>query len=91
MGIESPGLDKGAVFYGYNNTCGEFSDISNSLVLEYINDVKTYVEDKGFQYRSLGTAPGAVKGLKAEKKGNYIYTRCQEAFGRNCIKKHKRW
>ena len=72
MGIETTGIEKNIVIYGYNNTCGEFSDISNSLVLENINDVKTYVKDKGYQYKSLGTAPGSVKGVKAVKKGNKV-------------------
>ena len=63
-------IGKNTTVYAYNNT-GEYGG-KYGYDKTPVKDVKTYIKELGYKYKSLGTAPGIVKNGKAVISGSNI-------------------
>ena len=66
-GIYISDLNKSVQFYGYNNT-GEYTIYPDMG----IDDVKSYIEDLGYKYASMGLAPKITKASAQKDKDDIV-------------------
>lgn len=66
---DNSGISKDTVFYGYRNTGEEQYATCNNIK---INSAAEFIEQHGYKFKSLGTAPKTVSDTKYSKNRNSI-------------------
>lgn len=69
IGTMNFGINKDVIFYGYKNTGDEQYATCNNTP---INSAAEFIKQQGYIFKSLGTAPKAVRDVKYSKNKNSI-------------------